>query len=76
MQRSKEKLRAMREQLGWTQEQAARKLFVSLATYSRFEREGRGNGREAKNNYDSRFDFMGLHLENKELRERLKELTK
>ena len=63
MQRLQEKLRELRKQKEWTQEDLARKINVSLSTVQRWEKRGGEPTRLARRELKKLFRKVGIGLE-------------
>ena len=57
MEWSKEKIKALRQKRGWSQEDLAREIYISLSTVQRWERKG------SKPNYLARRELTRLFKE-------------
>jgi len=63
MQRLQEKLREVRKQKEWTQEDLAREINVSLSTVQRWEKRGGEPTRLARRELKKLFRKVGIGLE-------------
>lgn len=63
MQRLQEKLRELRKQKEWTQEDLAREINVSLSTVQRWEKRGGEPTRLARRELKKIFRKVGIGLE-------------
>ncbi len=63
MERLQEKLRELRKKKGWTQEDLARKMNVSLSTVQRWEKKGGEPTRLARRELQRFFRKVGVELE-------------
>ena len=63
MQRLQEKLREIRKQKEWTQEDLAREINVSLSTVQRWEKRGGEPTRLARRELKKLFRKVGIGLE-------------
>jgi putative transcriptional regulator len=63
MQRLQEKLRELRKQKEWTQEDLAREINVSLSTVQRWEKRGGEPTRLARHELKKLFRKVGIGLE-------------
>ena len=63
MQRLQEKLRELRKQKEWTQEDLAREINVSLSTVQRWEKRGGQPTRLARRELKKIFRKVGIGLE-------------
>jgi len=63
MQRLQEKLRELRKQKEWTQEDLAREINVSLSTVQRWEKRGGQPTRLARRELKKLFRKVGIGLE-------------
>ena len=63
MQRLQEKLRELRKQKEWTQEDLAREINVSLSTVQRWEKRGGQPTRLARRELEKIFRKVGIGLE-------------
>ncbi|HUU64669.1 MAG TPA: helix-turn-helix transcriptional regulator [Dehalococcoidales bacterium] len=63
MQGLQEKLRELRKQKEWTQEDLARKINVSLSTVQRWEKRGAEPTRLARHELKKLFRKVGIGLE-------------
>jgi len=63
MEKLQEKLRELRNKKGWTQEELARKLDVSLSTVQRWEKKGGEPTRLARRELKKIFRSAGIELE-------------
>ncbi|NQT71175.1 MAG: helix-turn-helix transcriptional regulator [Chloroflexi bacterium] len=60
MDHLKEKVRILRRKVGWTQEDLAREIGVSLSTVQRWERQGGEPTRLARRELQKLFDERGI----------------
>jgi len=60
MEQLKEKLKALREKKGWSQEDLARKIEVSLSTVQRWETKGAKPTRLARRELNRLFEEAGI----------------
>ncbi len=63
MEKLREKVRELRNKKGWTQEELARKLDVSLSTVQRWEKKGGEPTRLARRELKKLFRSTGIKLE-------------
>ena len=62
MERLSEKLKELRKKKGWTQEDMARKIHVSLSTVQRWEKKGGEPTRLARRELQRLFRREGINL--------------
>jgi len=60
MEQLKEKIKALREKKGWSQEDLARKIEVSLSTVQRWETKGAKPTRLARRELNRLFEEAGI----------------
>ena len=63
MEQFKEKVKALREKMGWSQEDLAREIDVSLSTIQRWEKRGSKPTRLARRELKRLFREVGLESE-------------
>ncbi len=63
MEQFKEKVKALREKRGWSQEDLAREIYVSLSTIQRWERKGSKPIRLARRELKRLFKEAGIDSE-------------
>jgi len=63
MEEFKEKVRALREKRGWSQEDLAREIDVSLSTVQRWEKKGSKPNRLARRELRRLFEATGIESE-------------
>ncbi len=60
MEQLKEKVKALREKRGWSQEDLAREIDVSLSTIQRWEKKGSKPSRLARRELKKLFEEAGI----------------
>jgi len=65
MEKLKEKVKALREKRGWSQEDLAREIDVSLSTIQRWEKKGSKPTRLARRELKRLFEEAGIDSEEK-----------
>ena len=61
----REKVKELRKRMGWTQEELAREIDVSLSTVQRWERQGGAPTRLARRELAKLFQKAGTNVEEK-----------
>jgi len=59
----KEKIKALRQKRGWSQEDLAREIYVSLSTVQRWEKKGSKPNRLARRELRRLFEATGIESE-------------